>query len=332
MKVKEFIVLAVVIILLGTYLFLRNSDRSQYELPSVSSVKTEEISRIEIASSENKVEMTRSDDQWQIGDKQYPADEIKIKNMLKELDGLKLTALVSEAKAYARYDLSDEKKISVKAWAGDRLVRNMDIGKTADTYQHTFVRLGDDPNVYHARNNFRRTFEQTTDTLRDKTALSFDSDTIKEVRISSGDNDLTLTLGEAPNETPVSEAEAQETSAAPPSPEGAPGAEESKPVWLAEDGKPAPADAIQRLLSQLAHLTCDGYLEEDRKEDLVHPIRTIILKGDQSFSLTIFEKQESETSSPATSSQNKYPFTLSDSTWTRLNESLDTLFGTEEKP
>ena len=129
MKLKEFIVLAVVIILLGTYLFLRKNDRSQYELPAVSTVNSQEISRIEIISTGNTVELKRSGDQWQIGEKLYPADESKVKNLLEALERLKLTDLVSEAKAYARYDLSDEKKISVKAWANEQLVRNIDIGK-----------------------------------------------------------------------------------------------------------------------------------------------------------------------------------------------------------
>ena len=325
MKSKEFIVLAVVIVLLGTYLFLRNGDRSRYEIPSVSAIKGEEISRIEIASSGNRIEITRAGDQWRIGDRQYPADGTKIKNILEALEGLKLTALVSEAEAYARYDLSDEKKISVRAWAGDGLVRNIDIGKTAETYQHTFVRLGDDPNVYHARNNFRRTFDQTTDGLRDKTALSFNTDDIKGVQISSGGSSLALTLGKAPVEkSPREDATPDETAEQP-------AAEEPPPVWLAEDGTPAPADAVQRLLSQLAHLACTGYLEDDQAKALEQPVRTITLAGDQTYTLSIFEKQENETAYPATSSQNSYPFLLSDSAWTRLTESLDALFGTDKE-
>lgn len=326
MKIKEFIVLAVVILLLGSYLFLRNSDRSQYELPSVSPVKNKEISRIEITSLENKIELIRSGDQWQIGDKKYPADGTKIKNILEELEGLKLTALVSEAKAYARYDLSDEKKISVKAWAGDQLVRDIEIGKNADTYQHTFVRLSDNPNVYHARNNFRRTFDQTIETLRDKTVLSFNTADIREIQISSAGHSLNLTLEKQSAEKlqPETETTAETDDAS--------SSKESDTVWLIKDGGPASADAVQRLLSQLAHLTCTGYWPEDQANRFEKPVRTILLRGDQTYSLSIFEKQDSETSYPAISNQNSYPFVLSDSVWTRLSESVDTLFGPEKTP
>ena len=324
MKLKEYVVLAVVIILLGSYLFLRSSDRSQYELPSISAMAGKEVTRIEIASFGKVVELTRSGDQWRIGDKLYPADETKVKNILNALEALKLTALVSEAKAYARYDLTDEKKISVKAWAGDRLVGDIDIGKEADTYQHTFIRLGDNPNVYHAQNNFRRTFDQTTETLRDMTALSFNTADIKEIQITSGSNSLTLTLGKQPDEKPQPERETADETIDRPAPE------DSSPVWLATDGNPAPADAVERLLSQLSHLTCTGYLDDNQTKDFQHPVCTIMLKGEQSYTLSIFEKQASETSYPAISSQNSYPFTLGDSTWKRLTESLDSLFGTEK--
>lgn len=317
MKLKEYIILAVVIILLGTYLFLRSSDRSQYQLPSIPAMAGEEISRMEIGSFGTVIALTRASDQWLIGDKLYPADETKVKNILKVLEALKLTALVSEAKAYSRYDLTDEKKISIKAWAGDRLVRDIDIGKEADTYQHTFVRLGDNPNVYHAQNSFRRTVDQTTDTLRDKTALSFNTTDIKEIQITDDGNSMTLTL-EKPEAEPAGEATDH------------PSSEESSPVWLAGDGNPVQADTVQRLLSQLAHLTCEGYLKDDHTKVFEKPIRTILLTGDQTYSLSIFEKQASETPHPATSSQNSYPFALSESTWTRLTEVLESLFGTEE--
>jgi hypothetical protein len=324
MKFKEYVVLAVLITLLGTYLFLRTSDRSQYELPLIPAMTGEEISRMEITSSGNTVELTRSGDQWQIGEKQYPADGTKVKNILNALETLKLTALVSEAKAFARYDLTDEKKISVKAWVGDRLVREIDIGKEADTYQHTFVRLSNKPNVYHAQNNFRRTFDQTTETLRDMTALSFNTLDIKEIRIASGNNNLTLSLKKQPDEKLKPEVKTAGEATDQPSPL------ESSPVWLTPDGNPAQADTVQRLLSQLAHLTCTGYLNDKQTKDFEHPVRTIMLKGDQTYSLSIFEKQASETSYPAISSQNSYPFTLGDSTWTRLTESLDSLFGTKK--
>jgi hypothetical protein len=65
--------------------------------------------------------------------------------MLDTLGGLTLTALVSESKNYALYELDDAQKANVKAWQGDQLKRDVDVGKAAPSFRHTFVRLaGDD--------------------------------------------------------------------------------------------------------------------------------------------------------------------------------------------
>lgn len=316
MKLKEYLVLAIVIVGICAYLFLHDSDQSQYELPGFSSASAEDITRIEITASGEAVDLTRDNDQWQIGENRYPADESKVNNMLSALEGLTLTALVSEAGAYARYDLTEEKKITVKAWAGDSLVRSLDIGKAADTYRHTFVRISENTNVYHAQDNFRRTFDQTADALRDKTALSFNASDIQEIQISSGNDTIILGLQEVPVEEETASIETEEE----------PKSEKTENVWLADDGKAVETDTVERLLSQLAHLTCNGYLDDRRKEDLESPVHAVVLKGDETYSLSVFEKDTSETLHPATSSQNDYPFTLSESTGSRLTEILDSFF------
>jgi hypothetical protein len=232
--------------------------------------------------------------------------------MLSALVELRLTALVSEAGVYDHYDLTDDKKIEVGAWIGDRPVRDLDIGKAADTYQHTFVRLRNDPKVYHAGSNFRNTFDQTIEGLRDKSALSFTVSEITGIGIVSAEKHLSLSLEDPPLETPSSrELASDETASQPP-----------EQVWMKDDGSPADADAVQRLLSQLAYLTCSGYLEGRQKEDFSAPVSTITLKGMETYTLSLYEKEEADTVCPAVSSQNDYPFTLSETACTRLSETL----------
>jgi len=319
MKKKEYIILAVVIVLLGGYLFLRNTDRSQYNLPVPEITASDDISRIEITASGDTIDLTRNGDRWQIGEKAYPADASKVNEMLSVLEKLKLTALVSETGVYSPYDLTEDKKIDVRAWTGDRMVRELAIGKTADTYQHTFVRLGDDPNVYHAEGNFRQTFEQSVEDLRDKTALSFDAGDITGIDIVSAEKHLSLTLEDQPAEASASsEAASEENDANAP-----------EPVWMGDDGTAADNDAVRRLLSQLAYLNCSGYLEGKLKQDFSAPVSTITLKGKETYTLLLYEKEGAGTVCPAVSSQNAYPFTLSETTCTRLNETLAKLLGIE---
>ena len=81
-------------------------------------------------------------------------------------------------------------------WIGKDLSRSFDMGKTAPTYQHTFIKLPDNPNVYHARGNFRNSFDLTIDDMRDKTALSFDPSIIWKIGITKADQKMIATQTE----------------------------------------------------------------------------------------------------------------------------------------
>jgi hypothetical protein len=111
---------------------------------------------------------------------------------------LTLTALVSESEDYIRYDLHAGKKITVKAWQEDSLMRNFDIGKAASSFRHTFVKLNDDSRVFHARDNFRGKFELSEDNLRDKSVLSFKITDIQEIQIDKDQTSLKLARTQIP--------------------------------------------------------------------------------------------------------------------------------------
>jgi hypothetical protein len=317
MKKKEYIILAVIIILLGGYLFLRNNDRSRYVLPALEAIADGDITRIEIIASGEAIGLSRDGEHWRIGENAYPADASSVSDMLSTLSTLTLTALVSETGVYSPYDLTGDKEIGVRAWTGDRMVRDLALGKAANTYQHTFVRIGEDPNVYHADGSFRQTFDQTLDSLRDKTALTFATGDITAIDIVSGEKHLVLALEEAAPETP-----SPEDTIGPALPETA------QSVWMKSDGTPADAEAVQRLLSQLAYLNCSGYLEDGQKDAFSNPTSTVTLKGADTMTLSVFEKAAIETGCPALSSQNDYPFTLDDTACTRLSETLGQILGT----
>ncbi|MEJ2657927.1 MAG: DUF4340 domain-containing protein, partial [Desulfobacterales bacterium] len=181
---KEYFILGAVLVALVLYLALHRSNRTNYQLPELSPVPEKKISKLEITTADKSIVLNKTDNTWSIEPKGYPADSTKVKNMLDIIENLKLTALVSESKNYVRYDLGNDKNIHVKAWVGKTLERDFYIGKTAPTFQHTFVKLADDPNVYHARQEFRRKFDMSVNALRDKTVLSYAQNNIREITLA----------------------------------------------------------------------------------------------------------------------------------------------------
>ena len=305
MKIKkEYLILILIIAALSAYLLMRSFNRTLYQLPEISSLDPGKITKIEISKNNDSIVLKKKDNRWYIDPPGYLADTNRVKDMLQVLETFHLTALVSEAKDYSRYDLDAQKRINVKAWLGDALQRNFDIGKTATSYRHTFVKLGGDSRVFHASNNFRSKFDLTTDSLRDKNVLSFKPADIQEVQITGNKASLKLVRSEVPAGPAASQQEKADTS---------PSAT-AKFEWQSSDGKKGDDQNINRLLTALGGLHCEQYINERNKDSFSAPIYTVTLEGLQDYRLDIFAKlKQDDKNHPAVSSANDDPFLLSES-------------------
>jgi Domain of unknown function (DUF4340) len=319
---KEYFILAAILAALVLYLALHRSNRTNYQLPELPVVPEKQISKLEITTTGKSIVLSKKGDAWSIEPKGYPADSSKVKGMLSVIEKLKLTALVSESKNYERYDLGNDKKIHVKAWEGNTLARDFYIGKTAPTYQHTFVKLAGNPNVYHAREDFRRKFDQSVSNLRDKIVMSYAQNTIGEITLVNDKQTDSFYRKEIPEtlpgkkETPAKAAKATKT----------------KTVWEDAKGQNTPPSKIGSLVNFLNHLECEKYIEGSKKEDFKNPIYTVSLKGEKEHSLSIFAKKDKKDENyAAISSENDYPFFLSASQVDGIKSKIDDLLKIKEK-
>ena len=323
MKIKkEYFILAGVMVALILYLVLHRSNRTHYKLPDITKVSGKKISKLEVGKADKTLVLNKKDNTWYIDPKGYPADSDKVKNMLDVIEKLTLTALVSESKNYVRYDLTGDKKITVKAWHGKTLSREFDIGKAANTYQHTFVRLATDSNVYHARGDFRRKFDQTVDTLRNKTVLSYTQKDIREITLSHEKKSITLTQKQV-SEQEDKKKDTQDTTSEKP---------ETTIVWQDAEGKTVDKEWVNRLLSFLNPLECETYINDAKKDDLKDPIFSLTLKGDKEYWLSVFDKKDNDTKTyPAISSENDYPFLLSESQVESIKSKIEDIMEIKNK-
>jgi len=310
MKIKkEYIILVLIIIALSVYLYMRSADRTLYELPQLPQVNEKELTKLEITKGKTAIVLNKKDDQWFIAPAEYPTAANKVEDMLKALKNLDLTALVSESQNYNRYELDEGQKINVKAFQGDSLKLDIDVGKTASSFRHTFVRPSGDERVFHARGNLKNVFDVTVDSLRNKTVLSFKPDDIQQFNIDKAQQSLAFTRTQVPVEVKSADAE-KSTAAAPAAPQQ---------VWRAATGQPVNEPAINQLLNALAGLRCEKFIDDRKKEDFNSPLFTIALKGAQDYQLSIFPKAaENDPNFPAVSSGSDYPFELSTSQADRI--------------
>lgn len=298
---KEHIILVTIISALTIYLILHSQDRTLYRLPDLPVIVGTEISKIEFSKQGSSIELRREADTWQISPQGYLADKTKVKNMLELIEKLSLTALVSESQDFQRYDLTEDKKITVRAWAGKSLKREFEVGKEASSFQHTFVKLSGDHRVYHAKKDFRRLFERTVDDLRDKSVLSFDKTEIHEIHITK-DEELMVFIRKQEHEEESADKKSDAKSDKQPEP---------GTYWERADKQKSHRVNMGGILSKLSKLSCTAYIYDRKKNELKDPIYVIKLKGAKEYILSLFAKMKEDSNEyPAISSENHDPFML----------------------
>jgi len=213
-----------------------------------------------------------------------------------------LTELISESKNYQRYDLDAKDGIQLKCWAKDELIFEILIGKAAESFNHTFVKLPGNQAVYQAKGNFRKNFDMELGDFREKTVLAFDKETIGTLDIQAGGEAETYTK----QETPPDSAETKDGEK--PVAQDAGG----KPKWVNANGEDADADKITSLISTLSNLKCEKFIEGKSKNDFSDPVHTLTLTGVKEYTLLLYAEMEVDGESffPAVSSENDYPFLM----------------------
>ncbi len=182
---KEYIILILTIILLtAIWIYTKsNSNRMNYILPKIPSIKKQNIDKIIIVNKNNKFILNKKNKIWFIQKQNYLADSEKIVNMLNDIHNLELTTLVSKNKDYVRYWLDREDGIMVSMYSGNKKIIDIVIGKLGPNYTSTYIRLDGKPDIYLAHGNLRLSFDVDLDELRDKKILSFNKDAVNKIVI-----------------------------------------------------------------------------------------------------------------------------------------------------
>jgi hypothetical protein len=284
---KEYIFLSVIIVALCAYLFLHKSDERHYTLPEIETVKASAIKRFEIGKPDGTVTIVKQNGNWVVSDKTYPADQTKVKKMTEAIEGLKVTALVSESGDYQRYDLTEQSRLNLLAASDSGKTTRVMIGKVAPTRNHTFVKLKGDDRIYHAAGNLERLFDRSVSEVRDKQVMEIDPSGITRLKIRKEGHQIKLERTAKKN--------------------GQTGS------WKSADTSDIDNESVESLLSTLSDLSCSSYL--DRKNGpgkAKEPaLVSIELEGAQPDRITLLQQTE-QGLYPGKSSQNQYPFLLKD--------------------
>jgi len=317
---KEYIILTAVIFVLGVILIISTGrNKMSYELPKLDEVESDSINIIEINTPDESILLERNQDEWLLMPNKFTADSDKVNDMMEIIQNLTLTELVSDKKNYNRYELDPENRIHIKAFRDEKVIREFYIGKVSSTYSHTYIRLAENPHVFHARDSFRSTFDQEGSELRDKSVMKFSQEEITGLILRGEFGSFEFKKELVQKKPDIKEKEEKEGKDISP---------REEEIWVTQEGKKADKSEMNSLLSKLSSLNCDSYLEE--KENLNDPVYTIIAKGATDYKLDIYQKRE-EDKYPAYSSENDYPFLLTKYTAESLMKKPEDIFKKENE-
>ena len=292
MKIKrEYIVLATLILAISLYLIFRSTNKMQYELPRLADMQAGDVDRLLITHGQDTLNLSKSGSEWKILPEQYPADKDQVAQMIDHLVNLSLADLVSESSSYKRYELDDVSRITVTAYDGSTVLRQCDVGKSASSYQYSYVRVPGDSRVFTAQGDIRSAFDKDKEALRDKLVLSFETDTISIINAESSGRSVSLNKRIIPDRN----AEGQES--------------ESQTVvqWETTEGEVWDTGKVDQLLGTLSRLDCSEYVTDGSQTG--EPFFSISLTGDKEYSLTLYEPADDKY--PGASSGSDYLFLLS---------------------
>lgn len=319
---KQYIILVLLIVILSIYLWKHQANQIHYKLPQLKQISTEDISKVKINHLDEDIIIKKKNSHWLLGPNNYPADENRIRDLIKAIADLKISALVSTSKQYDRYSLTDENKIAVKAWQKEDVIRNFEIGKAGEDYRSAYIKLADNPNIYLTQENLRRKFNTTVSNLRDKTVLSFNTKKIKTIEIEKQDKNMVLNKEIAE----ISKANKDKQRKEP---------HREKTIWKTKKDNKVETQKVNNLLQTVNNLSCENYLEHKSKQDLQSSTSDYTLKfvsSSKEHTLNIYSQKEKEDIKYwGISSDNDYSFELAKTHGERIIDSINSFFNTASK-
>ena len=284
-KYLEYIILAAVALASLLYIGFRDTSRINYDLPSFRMISRDDFTKLEISGRKDvPLTLEKKDSGWLLSDGDYAADTGRINRLLDAVEEVVPVDLVSESSNHSRYDLDEEKRLTLKAWNGERLVREIYFGKLSTSGNYNYVLFPGDENVYTLRGNLSSILESDINSFRSKNVMNLNrNDVIKIEYTAEGTNRIITKSGDD--------------------------------KWTDQEGAELAPDKTNTLLGTLSNLNCQEFLDTKPSGNS----RTIKLAASTGeYTLQLFDKTDK--GFPGISSSHNHPFLLTEYTGNRILE------------
>ena len=153
----------------------------------------EQPDALEITTPSEKISLYKDGDEWVIGDKKYPASLSVVDSFIDALSNVRALDKVgstSSSNEAEKYELTDALKITVTAKLGDKVLRTIEIGKTAVSSSQCYATVDGAKDIYLVSGGIKDTFDTSIAAVRTTIVLNLDATEITTVSVTD-DSDKT---------------------------------------------------------------------------------------------------------------------------------------------
>ena len=142
---------------------------------------------LEIITPAETISLVKEGEDWVIGDKKYPASISMIDSYLdaiKNIRALDKVGSITSGNNAEKYELTDGKKITVTAKLGDKVLRTVEIGKTAVSSSQCYATVDGGKDIYLVSGGINDTFDTSIAATRTTIVLNLEPSEITTVAIT----------------------------------------------------------------------------------------------------------------------------------------------------
>ena len=152
---------------------------------------------IEIVTPSETISLYKEGDDWFVGQQKYPANISVVDSIIDALSNIRALDKVgstSNDTVADRYDLVAGKKTTVTAKLGDKLLRSLEIGKTAVSSSQCYAALDGGKDIYLISGGINDTFDTSVAAVRTTVVLNLEAADISKVSIADYENNKNWAL------------------------------------------------------------------------------------------------------------------------------------------
>ncbi len=153
----------------------------------------DEPDSLEIVTPQETISLYKEGEDWFIGEKKYPASLSMVDSYIsaiKNIRALDKVGSIASGNNIERYELTDSKKTTVTAKLGDKVLRTIEIGKTAVSSSQCYMTVDGGKDIYLVSGGVNDTFDTSVAAARTTIVLNLNSDEITGVAITDADDKI----------------------------------------------------------------------------------------------------------------------------------------------